>query len=78
MAYIEMNGNMRILLVDSDVINAQAMKQYLKKIGYVNAIHCPGSYEAVHAIRDCKADFVMSRLSLPSLRGSEVFEEMVI
>ncbi len=76
MAYIEMNGQMRILIVDPEVENVQAMKQYLKRIGYTNAFHAPSGYEAVHAMRAGKADFVFCRMNLPVMGGLDLFEEM--
>lgn len=76
MAYIEMNGNMRILIADETAVDTQAMKQYLKRIGYTNVTHHPDGYSAIRAIRAGQADFVLCRMSLPVMDGPSVFEEM--
>jgi tetratricopeptide (TPR) repeat protein len=76
MAYIEMNGQMRILVVDPEVENAQAMKQYLRRIGYTNGTNVTSGYDAMHLIRGAKVDFVLCRMTLPVMSGLDLFEEM--
>jgi tetratricopeptide (TPR) repeat protein len=76
MAYIEMNGQMRILVVDPEIENAQAMKQYLRRVGYTNGLNVSSGYDAMHLIRGAKVDFVLCRMSLPVMSGTDLFEEM--
>lgn len=76
MAYIEMNGKMRILVADADGVNAQAIKQYLKRIGYTSVFHQTDGYAAIHAIRAKLVDFVLCRMGLPIMDGPTLFEEM--
>ncbi len=71
-----MNGNMRILILDADVVNAQAIKQFLRRLGYVNATHIPNGYDGVQALLSRKADFVLCRLKLPMMDASEILQEM--
>jgi tetratricopeptide (TPR) repeat protein len=73
-----MNGNMRILILDADVVNAQAIKQFLRRLGYVNAIHMPNGYDGVQALLSRKADFILCRLKLPVMDASEILQEMKV
>ncbi len=75
-AYIEMNGGMQFLIVDPVTPNVEAMKLNLKKMGYKNFTVTPDAFEAINHIRSVKTEFIICRLNLKDVSGTDFMEEL--
>jgi tetratricopeptide (TPR) repeat protein len=75
-AYIEMNGGMQFLIVDPVVPNVEAMKLNLKKMGYKNFSVTPDAFSAMNHIRSAKTEFILCRLNLKDVSGTDFMEEL--
>jgi tetratricopeptide (TPR) repeat protein len=75
-AYIEMNGAMQFLIVDPVGPNVEAMKLNLKKMGYRNFSVTPTAFDALNLIRAGKIEFILCRLNLGDVSGTDFMEEL--
>jgi tetratricopeptide (TPR) repeat protein len=75
-AYIEMNGGMQFMIVDPLTPNVEAMKLNLKKMGYKNFTVTPDAFAATNHIRTVKTEFIICRLNLKDVSGSDFMEEL--
>ncbi len=75
-AYIEMNGGMQFLIVDPLGPNVEALKLNLKKMGYSKFAVMPTAFDALNLIRAGKIEFILCRLNLANVSGTDFMEEL--
>lgn len=77
MAYLTMNSNMTILIVDSQTSNAEFLKQCLKKMGYKNFVTKENGLEAMVYLRQNNTvDYIFCRHKLPVMSGVDFLLEL--
>lgn len=74
--YIEMNAEMIFLIIDHVTSNQEALKVALKKMGYRNFVTKTSGLDALNFIKKEETSFILSRLELPDMSGTEILEEI--
>ena len=74
--HLELDPNLPFLIVDPKESNVEAMKLNLRKIGFRNVRHLPSGLDAMNFVRTNRVNFILCRLKMPFMTGTELLSEM--
>jgi len=71
---MDINKNMKILLVDDFATMRKVIKNLLKQAGYNNISEAEDGAEALKALKSEKMDFIISDWNMPNMTGLELLK----
>ena len=71
---MDIDKNMKILLVDDFATMRKVIKNLLKQTGYNNVSEAEDGVEALKALKSEKMDFIISDWNMPNMTGLELLK----
>ena len=71
---MDIDKNMKILLVDDFATMRKVIKNLLKQTGYYNIAEAEDGVEALRALKSEKVDFIISDWNMPNMTGLELLK----
>ena len=68
---MDIDKNMKILVVDDFATMRKVIKNLLKQIGYINIVEADDGVAALRILKSQKVDFIISDWNMPNMNGLE-------
>jgi len=68
---MDIDKNMKILVVDDFATMRKVIKNLLKQVGYINIVEADDGVAALRILKSQKMDFIISDWNMPNMNGLE-------